>query len=69
MWITALFASRVFGTLRDRADDADGLAIAASAAAAYGVVLLAASVLAIRFVRALTAMQLAKAAQSPYAPR
>ncbi|MCX5126515.1 DUF4328 domain-containing protein [Streptomyces sp. NBC_00347] len=65
VWITALFANRVFGILYDRADDAAGLATAATAAAVYGVVLLAASVLAIRFVRGLTAMQIAKAAQGP----
>ncbi|MCX4776432.1 DUF4328 domain-containing protein [Streptomyces sp. NBC_01264] len=63
VWITALFANRVFGILWGRADDPDGLATAATAAAAYGVVLLAASVLAIRFVRALTAMQTARGAQ------
>ncbi|MGW1770436.1 DUF4328 domain-containing protein [Streptomyces sp. NPDC002104] len=68
VWITALFANRVFDTLHGRADDADGLAIAATAAAVYGVVLLAASVLAIRFVRTLTAMQTAKGTQGgPYA--
>ncbi|MFE4258531.1 hypothetical protein [Streptomyces sp. NPDC056883] len=45
-----------------------GLATAATAAAGYGVVLLTSSVLAIRFVRGLTAMQIAKAAQGPGRP-
>lgn len=67
VWITALFANRVFGILYERAGDADALATAATAAAVYGAVLLAASVLAIRFVRGLTAMQIAKGAQGPYA--
>ncbi|MFI5763577.1 DUF4328 domain-containing protein [Streptomyces sp. NPDC051563] len=69
VWISALFAGRVFGILHDRAEDADGLATAATAAAVYGALLLAASVLAIRFVRALTAMQTARGAQGPYAAR
>ncbi|MFJ7265151.1 DUF4328 domain-containing protein [Streptomyces sp. NPDC099050] len=59
VWITALLANRVFDLFHDRADDADGLATAATAAAVYGVVLFAASVFAIRFVRALTAAQTA----------
>lgn len=67
VWITALFANRVYDALHYRADDADGLATAATVGAVYGLVLLAASVLAIRFVRRLTAMQIAKAAQVPYA--
>lgn len=67
VWITALLASRVYDTLYGRAADADGLATAATAAAVYGVVLLAASVLAIRFVRGLTALQIAKGAEGPYA--
>lgn len=67
VWITALFANRVHATLYDRAEDADGLATAATVSAVYGVVLLAASVLAIRFVRRLTGMQIAKGAQGPYA--
>ncbi|MCX5408994.1 DUF4328 domain-containing protein [Streptomyces sp. NBC_00335] len=64
VWITALLANRAYDTLHGRATDADGLATAATVAAGYGVVLLAASVLAIRFVRGLTAMQIAKAAQA-----
>lgn len=67
LWAASLIADRIFSMVYERADDAAELSSAADAASVQGLLSLAAAVLAIRFVRKLTALQTVKAAQGPYA--
>ncbi|WP_371614573.1 DUF4328 domain-containing protein [Streptomyces sp. NBC_00454] len=65
-WVAALVADRIFTYLYDGADTFEELSGAAAAGVPQGLLLAAATVLAIRFVRKLTALQTLKAAQGPY---
>ncbi|MFD9302910.1 DUF4328 domain-containing protein [Streptomyces sp. NPDC060048] len=67
LWVASLIADRVYGSLYGDATDAQELASSADASVVYGLLSLAAAVLAIVFVRKLTALQTVKAAQGPYA--
>ncbi|MBT2466682.1 DUF4328 domain-containing protein [Streptomyces sp. ISL-66] len=67
LWVSSLIAERVFSIVYERADSPAELSSAADAASVQGLLSLAAAVLAIRFVRKLTALQTVKAAQGPYA--
>ncbi|WP_330295008.1 DUF4328 domain-containing protein [Streptomyces sp. NBC_00503] len=65
-WVAALISDRIFTYLYDRADTFEELSGAATAGVPQGLLIAAAAVLAIRFVRRLTALQTIKAAQGPY---
>ncbi|MFZ3468552.1 DUF4328 domain-containing protein [Streptomyces sp. 4.24] len=67
LWVATLISDRVYSRLYTNANDPDGLAAAADAAAVNGVLSLAAAVLAILFVHKLTALQTRKATEGPYA--
>lgn len=67
VWVAALIADRVFSALYDRADTPEKLGTTYIVGAVDGLLTVAAALLAILFVRKLTAMQNTKAAQGPYA--
>lgn len=67
LWVAGLVSDRIFNSLYNAADTFESLADAAAASVVQGLLLAAAAVFAILFVRKLTALQTTKAAQGPYA--
>lgn len=67
VWVTGLIADRVFSRLYEAADTFEALGGAAGVGVVQGLLFAVAAVLAILFVRKLTALQTTKAAQGPYA--
>ncbi|KOU19629.1 hypothetical protein ADK52_28260 [Streptomyces sp. WM6372] len=67
LWASSLVLDRVFSLMYKRADTPEALRDASAVGTVNDLVTVAAAVLAIVFVRKLTAMQTAKAEQGPYA--
>ncbi|WP_037836450.1 DUF4328 domain-containing protein [Streptomyces sp. NRRL S-244] len=67
LWASSLVLDRVFSLMYKRADTPEALRDASAVGMVTDLVTVAAAVLAIVFVRKLTAMQTAKAEQGPYA--
>ncbi|MFD7833820.1 DUF4328 domain-containing protein [Streptomyces sp. NPDC059761] len=67
LWASSLVLDRVFSVMYKRADTPEALRDASAVGMVTGLVTVAAAVLAIVFVRKLTAMQTTKAQQGPYA--
>ncbi|MEV6583023.1 DUF4328 domain-containing protein [Streptomyces sp. NPDC051582] len=67
VWVLSALSDRLFSTLYGRAETPEALRDASSVGMVCDLLTVAAAVLAIVFVRKLTAMQTAKAEQGPYA--
>ncbi|MER7467766.1 DUF4328 domain-containing protein [Streptomyces sp. NPDC097981] len=67
MWVASLALDRLFSLLYQRAETPEALRTASAVGTVTDLIAVAAAVLAIVFVRRLTAMQTTKAAQGPYA--
>ncbi|WP_329388751.1 DUF4328 domain-containing protein [Streptomyces sp. NBC_01351] len=67
VWVLAAISDRIFAQLYKKAETPEALQTASSVGFVSDLLMVAAAVLAIVFVRKLTAMQNTKAAQGPYA--